>query len=173
ASALARSRSVKAMKLSPYLAGAFNDLLKLIQHIVQLAQTEAVVRPKFGRPAGTIEDEREVCQTARPSACVWRAHDADALHALKSASETVGSFLRKATIDQISGSGVPIAPKLGMPVILMPFLTTQNSWRGCAAPTTSLRSGGAGLRPSENFAHSAPGAPWHPTQPRSLKARAP
>ena len=49
------------------------------------------------------------------------------LHVLKSASDTVGSFFRNATIDQSSGSGTSIAPKLGMPVMLMPFLITQNS----------------------------------------------
>src|SRR5262249_3465352 len=64
-------------------------------------------------------------------------------------------------------------PKLGMPVILMPFLTTQSSSAGSSPPTTSLRSGGLGFRPSENFAHFTPGPPWQLTQPRAAKARAP
>jgi hypothetical protein len=38
-------------------------------------------------------------------------------HFLKSSSLTSGSFFRKATIDQISGSGTPVVPKLGMPVM--------------------------------------------------------
>jgi hypothetical protein len=43
--------------MPPYIAGTFNDLLKVIQHIVQFSQTEAVVGPEFGRSAGAIEDE--------------------------------------------------------------------------------------------------------------------
>jgi hypothetical protein len=35
-----------------------------------------------------------------------------------------------ATMDQISVSLAPIAPKLGMPVILMPFLMTQKNSPG-------------------------------------------
>jgi hypothetical protein len=49
--------------------------------------------------------------------------------------------------------------KLGMPVMLMPFLTTQNSSRGSRSGTTSFRSGGSGRKPSDHFAHSTPGAP--------------
>jgi len=52
-----------------------------------------------------------------------------------------------------------INPKLGMPVHLMPFLTTQNNWRGSRLFTISLRSGGSGRRPSENLAQFTPGAP--------------
>src|ERR1700686_1608757 len=54
-----------------------------------------------------------------------------ALHALKSSSETLGSFFTKATLVQIiwSATGGSSVPKLGMPVILMPFLIIQNtSW---------------------------------------------
>src|SRR3984885_6368545 len=64
-----------------------------------------------------------------------------AVHALKSASDTVGIFLTNATIVQISWSDTPIEPKLGMPVILIPFLTTQNSCGGCLAFAAALRSG--------------------------------
>src|SRR5437016_12926879 len=71
-----------------------------------------------------------------PGACAGRASLGAhvlygfAVHALKSASDTFGSFRINATMDQISLSSVPIAPKLGIAVILMPFLTTQNSWAG-------------------------------------------
>src|SRR4051812_15697094 len=74
---------------------------------------------------------------------------AGADHVLKSASETLGSFLRKATTAQMSRSDNPATLKLGMPVILMPFLTTQNNSRGSRLGATSLRSGGSGLSPSE------------------------
>jgi hypothetical protein len=50
------------------------------------------------------------------------------------------------------------APKLGMPVILMPFLMTQNSSWGSRSFTTSLRFGG-GFSPSENLAGFTPGPP--------------
>lgn len=53
-----------------------------------------------------------------------------AVQALKSASDTLGSFLTKATMVQISWSGTSMRPKLGMPVMLMPFLITQNNWDG-------------------------------------------
>jgi hypothetical protein len=33
-------------------------------------------------------------------------------------------------MDQISSSFAPANAKLGMPVMLMPFLTTQNNWDG-------------------------------------------
>src|SRR6476661_8873123 len=55
----------------------------------------------------------------------------------------------------------------------MPFLTTQNNSCGLRWSTTSLRLGGSGRKPSENLAHSTPGAPWQLVQPRSEKARAP
>src|SRR3954469_6490470 len=96
-------------------------------------------------------------------------HGAGWLQALKSSGETCGSCLRKATIDHSSESATPIAPKLGMPVMRMPFLTTQNSWLGGNASTISERSGGLGFIPSENFAQSAPGPPWQATHPRSAK----
>src|SRR6202011_643478 len=88
-------------------------------------------------------------------------------------SDTFGSFFKKAAIVQISLSGTSILPKLGMPVMLMPFLITQNSSFGRRSLTTSLRSGGSGLSPSENFAHSTPGAPWQFQQPRVWNAFAP
>src|SRR5262249_31505184 len=84
---------------------------------------------------------------------------AGVVQALKSASETFGNFLRKATIDQISSSFPPASAKLGMPVMLIPFLITQNNWDGERSPTISFRSGGSGCRPSENFAQLTPGAP--------------
>jgi hypothetical protein len=52
------------------------------------------------------------------------------VHALKSASETFGNFFKKATMDQISSSFAPAKAKLGMPVMLIPFLITQNNWDG-------------------------------------------
>ena len=58
-----------------------------------------------------------------PGACAGRASLGAhvlygfAVHALKSASDTLGSFLRKATIVQTSRSGTSIRPKLGMPVM--------------------------------------------------------
>src|SRR5262249_2049349 len=55
----------------------------------------------------------------------------------------------------------------------MPFLTTQNSSSGLRWSTSSLGSGGSGRGPSENLAHSAPGAPGQLKQPRSENARAP
>src|SRR5262249_62133454 len=61
----------------------------------------------------------------------------------------------------------------GMPVMLMPFLITQNNSFGRRSLTTSLRSGGSGCSPSENFAHSTPGAPWQFQQPRAWNAFAP
>src|SRR5260221_6234584 len=78
-------------------------------------------------------------------------------------------------MDQISGSGTggSLAAKLGMPVILMPFRIPQNSACGSMSPTTSLRSGGPGLSPSENLDQSTPGPPWQCTQPRSEKLLAP
>src|SRR5215471_13657298 len=79
----------------------------------------------------------------------------------------------KAAIDQISWSGTPTAPKLGIAVMLMPFLTTQNKCSGSRSFASSLRSGGSGRNPSENFAQLTPGAPWQLIQPRSEKARAP
>ena len=66
-----------------------------------------------------------------------------------------------------------MAPKLGMPVILMPFLMTQNSSRGSRAATIFFRSGGSGRRPSDHLAQSTPGAPWQLAQPRSQNALAP
>src|SRR5262249_25566230 len=57
-----------------------------------------------------------------------------------------------------------------MPVMLMPFLITQNNSFGRRSLTTSLRSGGSGCSPSENFAHSTPGAPWQFQQPRAWNA---
>src|SRR5215213_945607 len=96
-----------------------------------------------------------------------------AVHHLKSCSETIGSFFMNATIFQISGSSTPASLKLGMPVMLMPFLTTQNSSRGWRSGTISLRSGGSGRNPSDHFCHSTPGAPWQFTQPRWEKAFAP
>ena len=81
------------------------------------------------------------------------------VHLLKSSSFTSGSFFRNATTDQISVSSMPVAPKLGMPVMLMPFLTTQNSCCGVRSFATSLRWGGSGCRPSEILAHSTLGPP--------------
>src|SRR5271166_164517 len=97
-----------------------------------------------------------------------------ALQVLKSASETLGSCFRKATMAQISwsGTGGVVTPKLGIPVILMPCLTTQNSCCGGRTLTTALRLG-AGFRPSENLAGLTPGPPWQLVQPSSEKARAP
>ena|SRR5271165_2895650 len=46
------------------------------------------------------------------------------VQALKSSSDTVGT---NATMVQISWSGTSTAPKLGIPVMLMPFLITQNN----------------------------------------------
>ncbi len=60
---------------------------------------------------------------------------------------------------QMSSSVAPAAPKPGIPVMLMPFLITQNSCDGVISGTTSLRSGGSGCKPSENLAHFTPGAP--------------
>src|ERR1700676_5140960 len=75
-----------------------------------------------------------------------------ALHALNSWSETLGSFFTNATMVQIvwSATGGSSAPKLGMPVILMPFLIIQNTswgWR----PLITLSRLGAGFSPSENL----------------------
>src|ERR1700688_1615290 len=82
------------------------------------------------------------------------------LQTLKSSSETLGSFLRKATMVQISwsGTGGLLAARLGMPVILMPCLITQtNSW-GRRTLTTSLRLGG-GFSPAAKSPGFTPGAP--------------
>src|SRR4029077_8413356 len=81
------------------------------------------------------------------------------VQALKSSSLTVGSFLTKATIVQISWSDTSMAPKLGMPVMLIPFLITQNNCCGARSLAISLRSGGSGFNPSENLAHLTPGPP--------------
>jgi hypothetical protein len=81
------------------------------------------------------------------------------VQALKSSSLTLGSFLTKATMVQISWSGTSIAPKLGMPVMLIPFLITQNNCSGARSLAISLRSGGSGCSPSENLAHLTPGPP--------------
>src|SRR5580704_8395070 len=96
-----------------------------------------------------------------------------AVHALKSVSDILGSFLTKAAIAQISLSSVMIAPKLGMPVMLMPFFTTQKMCRASRSLAMSFKSGGSGCSPSENFAQSTPGPPWQLAQPRVKNARAP
>src|SRR5216684_2753053 len=96
-----------------------------------------------------------------------------AVHALKSFSDTFGILRMNATMDQISLSFTPMAPKLGIAVILMPFLTTQKSWAGSRSWAMSFRSGGSGFKPSENFCQFTPGAPWQVVQPRSENARAP
>jgi hypothetical protein len=57
---------------------------------------------------------------------------------LKSSSDTVGSFLTNATMLQISWSGTSMAPKLGIPVMLMPFLITQNNSCGEVSLASSL-----------------------------------
>ena len=44
-------------------------------------------------------------------------------------------------------SPTPLVAKPGMPVILIPFLTTQNSSLGCRSPKTSLRSAGSAAAP--------------------------
>src|SRR2546422_10838739 len=82
-----------------------------------------------------------------------------AVQALKSSYDTLGSFLTKATMVQISRSGTSMAPKLGMPVMLTPFLMTQNSCGGEISSARSLRSGGSGRKPSENLAQFTPGPP--------------
>jgi hypothetical protein len=74
--------------------------------------------------------------------------------------------LTKAAIDQISSSLAPACAKLGMPVMLMPFLIIQNSWAGERSPATFFRSGGSGCSPSENLSHVTPGAPWQFAQPK-------
>src|ERR1700693_5308236 len=78
-----------------------------------------------------------------------------AVQALSSSGFTVPNFFTKATIDQISLSLTPAFSKLGMPVMLMPFLITQKIWPGRSS-ATSLRSGGSGCRPSENLAQLTP-----------------
>src|SRR5262252_4931110 len=100
---------------------------------------------------GEDNDRRMVSRARRPQGF--------ADHALKSASDTLGSFLRKATIVQISRSGTSTRPKLGIPVMWMPCLTTQNKSCGLSWSTSSLRSGGSGRKPSENLAQFTPGAP--------------
>src|SRR3984957_4560306 len=67
----------------------------------------------------------------------------------------------------------PACAKLGMPVILMPCLITQNSCAGESSATTSFRSGGSGCSPSENLAQLTPGAPWQLAQPCVANALAP
>src|SRR5262249_45614801 len=73
---------------------------------------------------------------------------------------------------QISSSFAPASWKLGMPVMLIPFLITQNNCDG-ARPATSLRSGGSGCSPSEYFSQATPGAPWQFAQPWAAYAFAP
>ena len=80
------------------------------------------------------------------------------LHALKFLSETLDSFFRKATMAQmfLSRTGGLSAPKLGIAVILMPFLITQNSSSGRISVTIALRSGGGSaalLCDPKKFAH--------------------
>jgi hypothetical protein len=58
--------------------------------------------------------------------------------------------------DFLVGHGRSLAPKLGMPVILMPFLISQNNSRGGRTLTTSLRLGG-GFSLAEKASGSAPG----------------
>ena len=64
----------------------------------------------------------------------------------------------KATMSQISSS-VWVTPNEGMPVILMPFLTTQKVSSGSSRPT-SESSGGSGFRPWPISEMLTPGAPW-------------
>src|SRR5262249_46862626 len=78
--------------------------------------------------------------------------------ALKSASVTLGSFLTNATMVQISWSDTSVRPKLGIPVLWMRFLMTQNRSCGLRWSTSSLRSGGGGRNPSENSPIHARGA---------------
>src|SRR6516162_11721456 len=85
----------------------------------------------------------------------------------------LGSFLMKAAMCQISSSGTSIDPKLGIPVMVMPFLITQNSSAGELSLAISLRSGGSGCIASANLAQPTPGPPWQVGQPRSENARAP
>jgi hypothetical protein len=117
------------------LTGAVALLDAAILAAVSVA-TANLEREHSGPPADEVDQPGAEAEVA--SYCCA----SDALHVLKSSSETVGSFFRKATIDQISWSGTPIAPKLGMAVILIPFLMTQNSCRGSRSLTMSLRSGG-------------------------------
>ena len=50
-------------------------------------------------------------------------------------------------------------PHAGMPVILRPFLVTQNSSAGCMCAADSARSGAGGFRPCPTASGSRPGAP--------------
>ncbi len=70
-----------------------------------------------------------------------------------------GRFLMKATIVQICWSDVPAKPKLGMPVNLTPFLTTQKSSDGVLSFAITLRSAGTGFSPSDHLAQSLFGGP--------------
>ena len=84
---------------------------------------------------------------------------------LQSAFHRDGDFLTKATIVQLRRLDAPAAPKPGMPVIVTPFLTTQNSSDAVRAFAMSFRSAGTGCSPSENLAQPTPGPPWQFTQP--------
>ena len=70
----------------------------------------------------------------------------------------------KATMSRISSS-LWFTPKAGIPVMRMPFLTTQNSSasESCCRAGASM-SGGLGFIPSWNSAGSMPGAPWQGKQ---------
>ena len=68
-----------------------------------------------------------------------------------SASDTLGNFFTNATMVQISWSGTLTIPKLGMPVMLMPFLITQNSCSGVRSLATLLEVGRIGLQAFGEF----------------------
>src|SRR5258705_701171 len=89
------------------------------------------------------------------------------LQDLKSSSETLDSSFRKATMVQISwsGTGGSVAPKLGMPGILMPFLITPNNSWGGGKVNPSFRVGG-GFKPPGESGRFPPGPPRPLIQPR-------
>src|SRR6266436_10430947 len=76
-----------------------------------------------------------------------------------------------AAIAQICSSDC-VFPKAGMPVILTPFLTIQNTSAGSFCRAALSRSGGEGNKPWETSVGGTPGAPWQMTQ-LSRKNRAP
>ena len=96
----------------------------------------------FGR-SGQIRSQRSrrVRAFASVGRCFNMRHSHCRVQVLKSLSDTVGSFLTNATMLQISWSGTSMAPKLGIPVMLMPFLITQNNSCGEVSLASSLRSG--------------------------------
>src|SRR5690606_15498143 len=96
-----------------------------------------------------------------------------AVQAWKSASDILSRFFTNAVSVQISSSFTPALLKDGIAVIRMPFLMIQKICAGSLGGPTSLRSGTAGSKPSENLAHCTPGAPWQFAQPLAAKARAP